>query len=121
MLFRSGQFGDDNGLVVRLFESDPAAQAAVAVVVFAHIHDAAPRKIRVEREILVFQAGDLGLQEFAEVVRHDFGGHADRNPLGAHHQQQRNPGRQALLLGDKVLVELSPYDLTKGRITWRNK
>ena len=26
-----------------------------------------------------------------------------------------------LLPGDKVLVELSPYDLTKGRITWRNK
>lgn len=26
-----------------------------------------------------------------------------------------------ILPGDKVLVELSPYDLTKGRITWRNK
>ena len=23
--------------------------------------------------------------------------------------------------GDKVTVELSPYDLTRGRITWRNK
>jgi len=23
--------------------------------------------------------------------------------------------------GDKVTVELSPYDLTKGRITWRGK
>ena len=23
--------------------------------------------------------------------------------------------------GDKVTVELSPYDLTKGRITWRSK
>ena len=23
--------------------------------------------------------------------------------------------------GDKVTVELSPYDLTKGRITWRAK
>ena len=23
--------------------------------------------------------------------------------------------------GDTVKVELSPYDLTKGRITWRNK
>ena len=23
--------------------------------------------------------------------------------------------------GDAVKVELSPYDLTKGRITWRNK
>lgn len=23
--------------------------------------------------------------------------------------------------GDKVVVEMSPYDLTKGRITWRSK
>jgi len=23
--------------------------------------------------------------------------------------------------GDKVKIEMSPYDLTKGRITWRNK
>ena len=26
-----------------------------------------------------------------------------------------------ILPGDKVVVELSPYDLTKGRITWRKK
>ena len=26
-----------------------------------------------------------------------------------------------LLPGDKVTVELSPYDLTKGRISWRDK
>ena len=26
-----------------------------------------------------------------------------------------------ILPGDKVTVELSPYDLTKGRITWRSK
>ncbi|MCI5674691.1 MAG: translation initiation factor IF-1 [Ezakiella sp.] len=26
-----------------------------------------------------------------------------------------------VLQGDKVTLELSPYDLTKGRITWRNK
>lgn len=26
-----------------------------------------------------------------------------------------------ILPGDKVRVELSPYDLTRGRITWRNK
>ncbi len=24
-----------------------------------------------------------------------------------------------ILLGDRVTVEMSPYDLTKGRITWR--
>ncbi len=26
-----------------------------------------------------------------------------------------------ILLGDKVTVEMSPNDLTKGRITWRGK
>ena len=26
-----------------------------------------------------------------------------------------------ILPGDKVTVEMSPYDLTKGRITWRTK
>ncbi len=26
-----------------------------------------------------------------------------------------------ILPGDKVTLELSPYDLTKGRITWRDK
>ena len=26
-----------------------------------------------------------------------------------------------ILPGDKVTLELSPYDLTKGRITWRTK
>jgi len=26
-----------------------------------------------------------------------------------------------ILQGDKVTVEMSPYDLTRGRITWRSK
>ena len=26
-----------------------------------------------------------------------------------------------ILPGDKVLLEMSPYDLTKGRIVWRDK
>ena len=26
-----------------------------------------------------------------------------------------------IIPGDKVTVELSPYDLTRGRITWRGK
>ncbi|MBQ0100176.1 MAG: translation initiation factor IF-1 [Eubacteriales bacterium] len=26
-----------------------------------------------------------------------------------------------ILTGDKVTLEMSPYDLTKGRITWRSK
>ena len=27
----------------------------------------------------------------------------------------------SILPGDKVTMEMSPYDLTKGRITWRDK
>lgn len=26
-----------------------------------------------------------------------------------------------ILVGDKVTIEMSPYDLTKGRIVWRSK
>jgi translation initiation factor IF-1 len=26
-----------------------------------------------------------------------------------------------IIPGDKVKIEMSPYDLTKGRITWRDK
>jgi len=26
-----------------------------------------------------------------------------------------------IIVGDKVLIEMSPYDLTKGRIIWRDK
>ena len=26
-----------------------------------------------------------------------------------------------ILLGDRVSVQMSPYDLTRGRITWRHK
>ena len=26
-----------------------------------------------------------------------------------------------ILAGDEVKIEMSPYDLTKGRIVWRNK
>ncbi|MDY5642884.1 MAG: translation initiation factor IF-1, partial [Candidatus Faecousia sp.] len=26
-----------------------------------------------------------------------------------------------ILPGDKVTVQMSPYDLTQGRITWRSK
>ena len=30
-------------------------------------------------------------------------------------------GKFRILPGDKVTVEMSPYDLTRGRITWRSK
>ena len=53
----------------------------------------------------------------------------------AQFQEERENGHQILahisgklrmnfiriLPGDKVTVEMSPYDLTRGRITWRSK
>lgn len=27
----------------------------------------------------------------------------------------------SIIVGDKVTIELSPYDLSRGRIVWRNK
>jgi translation initiation factor IF-1 len=45
---------------------------------------------------------------------------------GGHHVLAHISGKMRqhyikILLGDKVKVELSPYDLTRGRITFREK
>lgn len=39
----------------------------------------------------------------------------------AHTSGKMRKNRIRVLAGDKVLVELTPYDLTKGRITFRYK
>ena len=39
----------------------------------------------------------------------------------AHISGKRRMNYIRILPGDKVTVEMSPYDLTKGRITWRSK
>ena len=39
----------------------------------------------------------------------------------AHVSGKRRMNFIRILPGDKVTVEMSPYDLTKGRITWRAK
>ncbi len=41
--------------------------------------------------------------------------------LLAHTSGKMRKNRIRVLAGDKVLVELTPYDLTKGRITFRYK
>jgi translation initiation factor IF-1 len=38
----------------------------------------------------------------------------------AHLSGKMRMNRIKILAGDKVTVELTPYDLTKGRITYRN-
>jgi translation initiation factor IF-1 len=39
----------------------------------------------------------------------------------AHTSGRMRKNRIRVLVGDEVLVELTPYDLTKGRITYRFK
>ena len=39
----------------------------------------------------------------------------------AHTAGKRRKNRLRVLAGDQVTVEMTPYDLTKGRITYRHK
>ena len=39
----------------------------------------------------------------------------------AHISGKRRMNFIRILPGDKVTVQMSPYDLTRGRITWRSK
>lgn len=39
----------------------------------------------------------------------------------AHSSGRMRKNRIRVLVGDKVMVEMTPYDLTKGRITFRHK
>ena len=39
----------------------------------------------------------------------------------AHTSGRMRKNRIRVLVGDKVTVEMTPYDLTKGRVTYRHK
>lgn len=41
--------------------------------------------------------------------------------ITAHLSGKLRQNKIKIIEGDSVVVQLSPYDLTKGRITWRNK
>ena len=43
------------------------------------------------------------------------------NVILAHISGKMRKNNIKIILGDKVRVEMSPYDLTKGRITYREK
>ena len=43
------------------------------------------------------------------------------HPILAHISGKLRMNFIRILPGDKVTVEMSPYDLTRGRITWRTK
>lgn len=41
--------------------------------------------------------------------------------ITAHLSGKMRQNKIKIIEGDSVVVQLSPYDLTRGRITWRNK
>ena len=45
----------------------------------------------------------------------------NKHPVLAHVSGKRRKNFIRILTGDKVLIELSPYDLSRGRITYRYK
>ena len=45
----------------------------------------------------------------------------NEHEIVAHTAGRMRKNRIRVLAGDKVLVEMTPYDLTKGRITYRFK
>ena len=45
----------------------------------------------------------------------------NKHEIIAHTAGKMRKNRIRVLAGDKVLVEMTPYDLTKGRITFRFK
>ena len=46
---------------------------------------------------------------------------ANGHPILAHVSGKLRMNYIRIVPGDKVTVEMSPYDLSKGRITWRSK
>lgn len=47
--------------------------------------------------------------------------HGSKHVVLAHISGKLRMNYIRILPGDKVTIELSPYDLTKGRIIWRDK
>ena len=128
-----GQLGDDDGLTVladrldgRLAAHDDRAPAvAQGVARCRSAQDlASGREVRARHDVQqgviadvrVVQQGDTGIDDLAEVMGRDVGGHADGNAACSVDQQVRNPRRQddglQLLLVvvrleiDRVLVDV---------------
>ena len=80
--------------------ADPDFAAAQAVVVVGGVHDAAGGEVREQREGLVAQGGDAGVDEFDEIVRQNLAGEADGDAFDALGEQQREFHRQ----GDRLLA-----------------
>ena len=102
-----GNFADDERLVVQLLDfcTDLETSAAFAVIVFAHVDDAARVEVRVQRELAAAQVVDARLAQLLEVVGEDGGGKAHRDAVYALGQENREfRGECHRFLGTPVVV-----------------
>ncbi len=85
-----GDFGEHQGTVVQLdyFGADFQFAAGLAVVIIGGVDHAARGEIRQQFELLFFQHRDAGLDDFHEVMGHDFGGQSHRDAFRALGQNQ---------------------------------
>ena len=78
---------------------------AEAVLVLAHVNDAAGLEVGVELERLLLDEGDLRLEELDEVVREDRRREAHGDAVRAHHEEERDlRGQEHGLLLAPVVV-----------------
>ena len=65
-------------------------------------------------KVAIAGAGAVGRSIARELIEND-------HEIIAHTAGKMRKNRIRVLAGDKVLVEMTPYDLTKGRIVFRFK
>ena len=80
-------------LLIKL-DLGPENDLAVAVVVFGDIHKPPLTEVGVNGKLFAFENTDLGLEQFAEVVGQNGGGHTHGNTVAAQHEQTGNLHRQ---------------------------
>ena len=122
-----GNFRDDDGFAVLAEGLDlhlaahhdrAAAEMIGRADALAPEDDAAGRKIRSRNDVDEFVDGergivdqrDAGVDHFAEIVRRDVGGHADRDAAGAVDQQVRELRRQDPRLLERAVVVVLEID-----------
>ena len=106
-----GNFADGECLVVDLFNLRAHADfsTALAVVVVAHIDDAAGKEIRIERKFFSLEDSDACFAEFAEVVGEDRGRKTHGNAVHTLCQEQRELDRECHRFLAATVVARDPF------------
>lgn len=104
-------FPDGERLVVDLFDfcADADLAAAHAVVVVAHVDDAAGKEVRVKRELLPFEDSDACFAKFAEVVGENARGKAHGDAVDTLCQEQREFDREGDRFFATAIVAWNPF------------